>query len=110
MLLLLSVYVAAAVAAVGTPISGLRVSVEHGFGKVMMLWGYGGFKMGLKIGISSVAACFMASILLCNMHSCLNGNQTNKTFGCILPSIEMHLAAGRAAYLLTPSPCLLAAS
>jgi len=77
---------------VNVHMSELRISVEHGFGKVMTLWGYNGYKLGLKIGLSPVAAYFMVSVLLCNLYSCLNRNQTCKKFLCDHPSVHNYLA------------------
>lgn len=77
---------------VNTHMASLRISVEHGFARLMMLWGYNGFKMGLKIGLSPVAAYFMVSALFCNIHSCFHGNQTSKKFHCSLPSVHNYLA------------------
>jgi len=77
---------------VNSHMSSLRISVEHGFARLMMLWGYNGFKMGLKIGLSPVAAYFMISVLFCNIHSCFHGNQTSKKFHCSPPSVHSYLA------------------
>ena len=78
---------------VNAHMSSLRISVEHGFGRLMMLWGYNGFKMGLKIGLSPVAAYFMVSVLFCNIHSCFHENQTSKKFHCPPPSVHSYLAS-----------------
>jgi len=77
---------------VNAHMSELYISVEHGFGKVMMLWSYNGYKLGLKVGLSPVAAYFMVSVLLCNLHSFLNGNQTSMKFRCHPPSVHNYLA------------------
>jgi hypothetical protein len=71
--------------------SGVRISVEHGFGKTMMLWSFNGFKNKLKVGLSPVAAYFMISVLLCNIHTCFNGSQISKQFDCEPPSIDVYL-------------------
>lgn len=80
-------------AEVNAHMSSLRISVEHGFGKLMMLWGFNSYKMGLKIGLSPVAAYFMVSILLCNIHSCFNSNQTSEKFRCQPPTVHENLVS-----------------
>ena len=72
--------------------SSLPISVEHGFGRLMMLWGYNGFKIGLKIGLSPVAAYLMVSVLFCNIHTCFHGNQTTKSLHCTPPTVNRDLA------------------
>ncbi|RPA92523.1 hypothetical protein L873DRAFT_1709331, partial [Choiromyces venosus 120613-1] len=76
-----------------THMSSLCISVEHGFTRLMMLYGYNGFKMSLKIGLSPVVAYFIVSVLFCNIHSCFHGNQTSKKFHCNPPSVHSYLAA-----------------
>ena len=68
--------------------SEVRVSVEHGFGKVMQNWSYIGFRNGLKIGLSPVGAYYMVSVLLTNIHTCLRGSQTSAQFEINPPSLE----------------------
>jgi len=82
----------ALLANVNAHMSEMRISVENGYGNMMILWGYNGYKMGLKMGLSPVAAYFMVSVLLCNLHSCLNRNQTSKKFHCDPPSVHNYLA------------------
>jgi hypothetical protein len=72
--------------------SGHRISVEHAFGKTMMLWSFNGFKNDLKVGLSPVAAYFMVAVLFTNIHTCLHGSQTSKQFNCPPPSLETYLA------------------
>lgn len=71
--------------------SRLRVSVEHSFGRTMMLWGFNGFKNDLKVGLSPIAAYFIVSVLLSNVHTCIYGNQTSIRFNCLPPSLEEYL-------------------
>ena len=77
---------------VNTHMPSLRISVQHGFARLMMLWGYNGFKMGLKIGLSPVATYFMVLVLFCNIHSCFHGNQTSKKFHWSSPSVHTYLS------------------
>jgi hypothetical protein len=63
--------------AINTAMSSVRISVEHGFAKTMMLWSFNGFKYNLKVGLSPVGGYFMVAVLLCNIHTCFNGNQTS---------------------------------
>ena len=72
----------------------LHISVEHGFGQLMMLSGYNGFTMGLKIGLSPVAVYFMVSDLFCNIPTCFHGNQRSKKFHCTPPTVNSYLAKG----------------
>ena len=56
--------------------SGMRISVEHAFGKVMMLCSFNGFKNDFKVGLSMVGSFFILECLLANVHSCLRSNHT----------------------------------
>jgi hypothetical protein len=76
---------------VNAHMSGLRISVEHGFGKTMMLWSFNGFKNKLKVGLSPVAAYFMVAVLLSNIHTCFNGSQVSEQFNCEPPSVDVYL-------------------
>lgn len=77
---------------INTIMSELRISVKHGFGKVMMLWGFNGFRQDLKIGLSPVAAYFMIDVFFSNIHTCIYQNQTSQRFNCMPPSIENYLS------------------
>ncbi|KAI5799862.1 hypothetical protein EDC01DRAFT_591488, partial [Geopyxis carbonaria] len=71
--------------------SGMRTSVENGFGKTMMLWGFNGYKNDLKSRLSPVAAYFMNAVFLSNIHSCVYGNPTSQRFQCAPPSLREYL-------------------
>ncbi|KAI5843115.1 hypothetical protein DFP73DRAFT_479298, partial [Morchella snyderi] len=73
------------------------ISVEHGIGKLLMLWGFNGYKVWLKIDLSPVAVYFMVSILLCNIHSCYNGNQMSEMFRYQPPGVHEYLVSAIAA-------------
>jgi hypothetical protein len=51
---------------VNATMSSLRISVEHSFGKTMMLWSFNGFNGDLKVGLSPVAAYFVVAVLFSN--------------------------------------------
>jgi hypothetical protein len=72
--------------------SGLRISVEHAFGKIMNYWAYTGYKRGMKIGISPVGAYYIVSVLLSNTHTCIYGSQMASQFGLSPPTPEEYLA------------------
>jgi hypothetical protein len=76
-------------------ISGMRVSVEHGFGKTMNLWSFNGFKTNLMIGLSPVAGYFLVAVLLSNIHSCVYCNQTCHLFHTNPPSLHDYLLLDR---------------
>ncbi|KAI5821044.1 hypothetical protein BZA77DRAFT_239215, partial [Pyronema omphalodes] len=71
--------------------STFRTSVEYGFGKVMMLWSFNGFKNNLKVGLSPVAAYFMVSVSPSNILTCFNGSQTSLQFNCEAFKIGVYL-------------------
>ena len=68
--------------------SEVRISVEHGFGKVMQNWSYTNFRNSLKTGLSPVGTYYMVSVLLTNIHTCLRGSQTSAQFEINPPSLE----------------------
>jgi hypothetical protein len=80
-----------ALQAINTHMSSLRISVEHGFGKIVMHWGFNGHEKNLKMGLSSVASYYMVAVLLTNIHTCLHGSQTSTKFGCQPPSLHNYL-------------------
>jgi hypothetical protein len=71
--------------------SALRISVEHGFGKVMNLWRFNAFSRDLKIGLSPVAAYFIVAVLLTNIHTSLRGSQTSVQFNMQPPPLDEYL-------------------
>jgi len=76
---------------INAQMSALCVSVEHGFGRVMMQWSFNGIKHDLRIGISPVAVYFMVVVLFCNIHSCFHGNQTSDRYNCPPPLLDLYL-------------------
>ncbi|RPB01476.1 hypothetical protein L873DRAFT_1889964 [Choiromyces venosus 120613-1] len=78
---------------VNMDMSSLHISVEYRFARLIMLWRYNRFKIGLNIRLLLVAAYFMVSILFCNISSCFHENMTSKRFCCSPPSVNSYLAS-----------------
>ena len=77
--------------AINAHMSSLRVSVEHGFGKINSLWQFLDYSRGLKIGLSPIGAYYMVAILLTNIHTCFRGSQVSKKFNCLPPDLQEYL-------------------
>jgi hypothetical protein len=77
--------------AINAHMSSLRISVEHGFGKIMNLFSFNGYRRGLRIGLSPVGSYYMMAVLLANIHTCLQGSQTAEKFGIDPPSLDDYL-------------------
>ncbi|RPA90377.1 hypothetical protein L873DRAFT_441811 [Choiromyces venosus 120613-1] len=77
--------------AVNAHMSGMHVSVEHGFAKTINLGGFNGYKSGLRSGISPVAGYFMVGVLFSNIHSCIYRNEICMCFHCNPPSLNEYL-------------------
>lgn len=72
--------------------STARITVEWGFGRNVNLWGINSYKRGSKIMASPVAMYYVASTLLTNLRTCMDGrNQTSDTFQLAPPSVEEYL-------------------
>ncbi|RPA95931.1 hypothetical protein L873DRAFT_1811989 [Choiromyces venosus 120613-1] len=76
--------------AINMHMSSMRISVEHGFGKMMNLWSFNGFKRNVKSGLSPIAGYFLVACFLSNIHSCLYRNETRDQFHCNLPSLSRY--------------------
>jgi hypothetical protein len=72
--------------------SAVRIGVEHGFHKTMMLLSFNGFKHNVKVELSPVAAYLMVVVLFCNTHTCFNWSQTSTQFSCQPPTVDQYLA------------------
>jgi len=68
-----------------------RMSIEWGFGKALMQWGFIGHKLNFKVGLSPVGAYYAVCILLTNVHTCYYGSATGVKFNCLPPSIYEYL-------------------
>ena len=96
--------------------SSVRITVEWGFGMNVNLWGINNYKRGSKVMSSPVAALYIASTLLTNIRTCMNGgnqvcllllqlstlltnirtcmnggNQVSEKFGLSPPSLEEYI-------------------
>ena len=78
-------------AAFNVTMSGLRVSVEWGFGRVQNLFAFCNYKQNLKILLSPVAKYYIVAALLTNCHSCLRRNLISRKFGVRPPHLEEYL-------------------
>lgn len=80
-------------AAYNLELASVRVCAENYFGLVSQLWPFvhhGAYTLKLKK--SPVAKWYVASILLTNVFSCLNGNCINVQFGTRTFDMESYLA------------------
>lgn len=69
-----------AMQAFNSSMSAVRESVEWLFGDIVNYFKFMDFHKNLKIGLSSVGKMYIVSALLCNAHTCCNGNQTSEYF------------------------------
>jgi hypothetical protein len=75
-----------------TEMSKLRISVEHSFGAVTNYWKFFTFASQQKLWLSPVACFYAVSVLLTNIHSCINQtNQTSQFFQCKPPTLSEYL-------------------
>ncbi len=71
--------------------SGLRVSVEWGFAKILQLFPFIDFKKNLKIRKEKVPAFYKVATILTNCHTCIYGSQVCDYFEHEAPSLEEYL-------------------
>jgi hypothetical protein len=71
--------------------ASMRMSVEWGFGEQLMKWHFIAHKYNLKVGLSPIGAYYSVTVLLCNLHVCLNGSAVSRKFGLNPPSIREYL-------------------
>jgi nuclease HARBI1 len=72
--------------------SGLRVAVEHGFGRVTSLWAYTDLKKSQKTLLVPTASYYYAMVLFTNLRTCMNGgNQISEQFDMAPPSVDEYL-------------------
>lgn len=64
--------------------SELRIEVEHGFAIHQNLWTWNGFHLGLRI-CQGAAICYTVSVLLSNIWTCIQGNQTSLRLHALRP-------------------------
>ncbi|RPB10754.1 hypothetical protein P167DRAFT_490514 [Morchella conica CCBAS932] len=71
--------------------SSYRIAVEHGFGKVVNLWGFVAYKNGMRIGKSPVGAYYNVAVLLTNIHTCFRGSQVTSQFNVAPPAFRDYI-------------------
>ena len=71
--------------------SGLRVSVEWGFGKITGLFQYLNHEENLRLFLQPVGLYYPVANILANCHTTLYGSQTGDYFGVQRPSLEDYL-------------------
>jgi len=75
-------------------LSHVRIIVEQAFGDTQNLWLFNAFALGLRPGSQPVAAYYMASVLLTNCFTCLQGNNAaGSRFPLQPPTLEAYLSA-----------------
>jgi nuclease HARBI1 len=75
-----------------TTMSAIRISVEHGFGKVKSLWAYIDYKKGMHLFGNPVCSYWQVAVLMTNCHTCLYGSQTGQYYEVPAPYLEDYLA------------------
>lgn len=71
--------------------SAIRVGVEWAFGKIIVRAAYSDFSKGQRLQESAVAKYYYVAVLLCNIHTCMNGSVHTKHFNCVPPTVEDYL-------------------
>ena len=72
--------------------SGVRISVEWGFGKICQYFAFLDFKNNNKVLLQPVGKYFVVASLLINCHTCLYGSLTSTYFDVSPPSLETYLS------------------
>lgn len=65
--------------------------MEHGFALYHNLWTWNGFYLGLKFS-QAARICYAVSVLLANIWTYLQKNQTSQCFGCAFFIVKDYLA------------------
>jgi hypothetical protein len=71
--------------------SGVRIAVEWGFGKVVCLWSFLDFKKKLKIWLSPIAVLYEVAVFLTNVHTCFAGCTCSDYFHILPPTPEQYI-------------------
>ena len=72
--------------------SGERIVVEWGFGRVVNYWSLNAYKSGLKLGLSPIAAYYMVGVLLSNILLCVSGgSQVSEKYNLPPPTLDEYL-------------------
>ncbi|PGG94983.1 hypothetical protein AJ80_10062 [Polytolypa hystricis UAMH7299] len=69
-----------------------QVSIEHGFGLVQQYWAKNSYHLSQQMGLSPVAASYLAACLLTNILTCLHGNQVAERFAYPPPTLDEYFA------------------
>jgi len=72
--------------------SRVRETVEWGYEDIKQDFNTLYFQKKLKIRETAVGKQYLCGALLCNIRSCLYGNQPASYFGCDPPSLERYLS------------------
>lgn len=73
--------------------SAARVSVEHGFGRVVNLFTFLELKRAIKLGLSPIASFYRTGVIFTNFRTILDGgNQTTVKYGVSPPTLDEYLA------------------
>ena len=73
-----------------------RTCVEHGIGKVVMLWHYVDHRRNLRLWSSPIGCgiSYRVAVLLTNCHTCCKGSNVCNYFACAPPSLASYLRGG----------------
>ena len=75
-----------------TYMSGLRVHVETGFGKVTQLFAGTDVKRTQRTGLSPTASQYLCCVLFTNIHTCMHPEDINVPWRIDPPTVEQYLA------------------
>jgi hypothetical protein len=78
----------AAKAALNRVMSGVRIAVEWGFGRVTNLFGALDYTRRQQVNRTPVGLMYRTAVILANAHCCLYGNQTTQAFDVAPPTLE----------------------
>jgi hypothetical protein len=78
--------------------TGIRICVEWGFGKIVNLWGFLDHATNLKILLQQVGLYYPVANILTNCHTCLYGSQTGSYFHMMAPQLEDYLSGAPLEY------------
>jgi hypothetical protein len=68
-------------------LSGIRINVEHCFGRLTNLWSFTDMKRIQRTGLQPTAAYYFCMVLFTNLRTCMDGgNQITDAFGCNPPT------------------------
>ena len=84
--------------------SSVRVAVEWGFGKILMLWPMLDFTNYQKLFSSPLSVQYHVATLLTNIHTCYNGSQTSSFFEFEPPTPQEYLRTMPPPEIIEPGP------